>query len=224
MVRTAKNAPKAKIMPLKAFQNRRAHTSDVIRAIQYAEANGATIVNCSWGSTEDNPALKDVMEDSTMLFVCAAGNYHKDFSQEPIYPAAYNFDHTVSVASINDSLGITTFSNYGAGVDIAAPGRKIESTYPNGEYGLMEGTSVSAGFVSAAIANYAGTVSRSAAAEQKAALKENAGQLSCLIGKTENGNYLGTENLVKQEADTFVEPATETVAEPAPEAMLGQTP
>lgn len=41
-------APNVKIMPLKFANNGIGYTSDAIEGIQYAEANGATIVNCSW--------------------------------------------------------------------------------------------------------------------------------------------------------------------------------
>ena len=46
-----------------------AYTSDIIDAIEYAEANGAFVVNCSWGSTDNNRALKEAIEESNMLFV-----------------------------------------------------------------------------------------------------------------------------------------------------------
>jgi len=69
----AESAPDAMIMPLKVFENGKAYTSDIIRAIEFAEANGAAIVNMSFGSKDDNQALREAMGRSGMFFVCAAG-------------------------------------------------------------------------------------------------------------------------------------------------------
>ena len=88
-------APDVKIMPLKVFENGVAYTSDIIEAIQYAEANGAKIVNCSWGCTEYNQALKEVMDQSGMFFVTAVGNNRLNVEETPIYPASYGLMSTM---------------------------------------------------------------------------------------------------------------------------------
>lgn len=46
--------PEAEIIPIAAFENGQAYTSDLIKAIEYAKEQGATIVNCSWGSADNN--------------------------------------------------------------------------------------------------------------------------------------------------------------------------
>lgn len=148
----AETAVDSKILPLKVFENGVAYTSDIIEAIQYAEMMGAKVVNCSWGCTEENSALKEVMESSTMIFVCAAGNNRLNLNETPIYPACYDLENIVSVTSVNDDGGLSYFSNYG-NADIAARGRDIESCFPGGETGTLSGTSISAGFVSGALAN-----------------------------------------------------------------------
>lgn len=148
----ADTAPNVKILPLKVFENGTAYTSDIIEAIQYADLMGADVVNCSWGCTEENRALEEAMEGSDMIFVCAAGNNRLDLNETPIYPACYDLDNIISVTSVNDDGGLSYFSNYG-NVDIAAHGRNIESCFPEGETGTLTGTSVSAGFVSGALAS-----------------------------------------------------------------------
>ncbi len=85
----AQTAPDAKILPLKVFENGRAYTSDIVRAIEYAEENGASIVNMSFGCTSYNEVLEEVMERSEMFFVCAAGNHRRNIDLDPIYPASY---------------------------------------------------------------------------------------------------------------------------------------
>lgn len=144
-------APNAKILPLKVFENGEAYTSDIIEAINYAEQMGAKIVNCSWGSTNENRALEEAIENSDMVFVCAVGNNRLDLTKTPIYPAAFNLDNVVAVSSVNDDGGLSYFSNYGSGVDITAPGRDITGAFPENSEGELSGTSVSAAFVSGAL-------------------------------------------------------------------------
>ncbi|AOY76010.1 Kelch repeat-containing protein [Clostridium formicaceticum] len=142
-------APKAKIMPLKVFKNGSAYTSDIINAIEYAEAMGAKIVNCSWGSTKENIALKEVMEKSNILFVVAAGNSSIDLDNTPVYPASFQMPNIITVASINKNGHLSPFSNYGKNtVHVTAPGEEIFSTKPNNDYADSSGTSMAAAFVS----------------------------------------------------------------------------
>jgi Subtilisin-like serine proteases len=142
-------APKAKIMPLKVFNDGQAYTSDIIDAIAYAEKHGANIVNCSWGSTDDNGALKETIEESNMLFVCAAGNGGIDIDTTPYYPASYKSSNIIVVSSVDETGSLASTSNFGENtVDIAAPGENIISTLPEDSYGKKSGTSMAAGFMS----------------------------------------------------------------------------
>ncbi|TEB06806.1 tRNA3(Ser)-specific nuclease WapA precursor [Pelotomaculum schinkii] len=142
-------APGVKILPIKFINGSIGYTSDAIEAIEYAESMGARIINCSWGGSENNTALKDAIAQSNMVFVCAAGN---DDSANPVYPAAFDLPNVISVGAVNQSGQKASFSNYGAYVDLAAPGVSIISTTPQDNYGYMGGTSMAAGFVSGAAA------------------------------------------------------------------------
>ena len=142
-------ASNAKIMPLKAFTGGTAYTSEIIAAIEYASQMGVKIVNCSWGNMVDNPALRDTISNSEMLFVCAAGNSGLNIDVTPVYPASYDFPNILTVASINRDGDLSSFSNYGtSSVDVTAPGEGILSTLPGDQYGQMSGTSMAAPFVS----------------------------------------------------------------------------
>lgn len=186
----AETAPNVQILPLKVFENGIAYTSDIIEAIQYAERMGAEIVNCSWGCTEENPALKDAMENSNMTFVCAVGNNRLDLKETPIYPACYDLDNIVSVTSVNEDGGLSYFSNYGM-ADIAALGRDVESCFPEGDTGTLTGTSISAGFVSGALAavytNNNETIAR---------LYDTSDKLLNLQDYVEGGRRLDLDNLI----------------------------
>jgi YD repeat-containing protein len=190
-------APSSKIMPLKVFENGQAYTSDIISAIEYAESKGVKIVNCSWGGTYENQALKEAMQDSDMLFACAVGNSAADIDSTPIYPAAYNLDNIISVASVNQYGSLSLFSNYGENnTDVAAPGEEILSTLPGNEYGLKSGTSMATAFVSAEAALLLALSSNLSYTDLKSTIIDNAQKLESLTGKVENGNLLDVASAV----------------------------
>ncbi|MDR1136356.1 MAG: S8 family serine peptidase [Clostridiales Family XIII bacterium] len=142
-------APEAQVMPLKVFEGGKAYTSDIIAAIEYAEANGADIANCSFTSRFENPALKEAIENSKMLFVCAAGNGGINIDDYPHYPASFDLPNIIAVSSIGKDGRMSRSSNYGElSVDIAAPGVDIYSTWIDGEYMYLSGTSMATAYVS----------------------------------------------------------------------------
>ncbi len=113
--------------------------------IQYAVDAGADIINCSWGGGRIGQAELEVIEYATendVLMVCAAGNFG---TSNVFYPAG--FEDCVSVAATNQNDIKANFSNYGDWVDIAAPGVDIYSTFLNGAYSNMDGTSMACPYV-----------------------------------------------------------------------------
>lgn len=149
-----------KVMVLKALgtQYGVGEEKAIIEAIRYAEANGASICNLSFGTTEYYPELEKVMRASKMLFVVSAGNgdakgIGEDTDQKPDYPSSFDLDNVISVANLMFDGSLAESSNYGAkSVDIAAPGTYIVSTIANSGYGFMTGTSMSAPMVTGAAA------------------------------------------------------------------------
>ncbi len=149
-----------KIMSLKALgtQYGVGEEKAIIEAIRYAEANGASICNLSFGTTEYYPELEKVMRESKMLFVVSAGNgdakgIGEDTDQKPDYPSSFDLDNVISVANLMFDGNLAESSNYGAkSVDIAAPGTYIVSTIANSGYGFMTGTSMSTPMVTGAAA------------------------------------------------------------------------
>lgn len=152
---------RVRVMALKALggEDGGGSTSAVIKAIKYAEDNGAVICNLSLTSTVNDTALYEAMRDSNMLFVVAAGNGNPktgkgvDTDVTPFYPAAYDLDNIISVANLSVDGTLSQSSNYGkVTVDLAAPGSYILSTTPGNTYGYMSGTSMAAPMVSGAAA------------------------------------------------------------------------
>lgn len=137
-------APMVKVMPINVFNGEEAYTSDIIMAIEYAISHGADIINMSLGMYEYSLALNEAIQkayQAGLIIVAAAGN---EKSGLPSYPAAY--ENVVSVSSIDESNILSSFSNYGQTIDIAAPGSFIYSSLWTG-YGYMSGTSMAAPMV-----------------------------------------------------------------------------
>ena len=143
-----------KIMVLKALgANGAGGEESVSEAIRYAQANGADICNLSLGTTKYMPQLEQLIANSPMLFVVAAGNgdargigYNTDLN--PVYPADYAAENIISVANLMFDGQLDRSSNYGAeSVDIAAPGSYILSTAPGGRFEFLTGTSMAAPMV-----------------------------------------------------------------------------
>ena len=197
-------APYAEILPIKIFQGGTAFTSDIIEAIAYAESTGADIVNCSWGSRYQNQALEDAVSASNMLFICATGNDLYNMDNYPVYPAAYSteYDNVISVAAIDESGLLCRFSNYGQNsVDIAAPGKGILSTWINEEYQSIDGTSMSAAFVSGAAAMIYSKGAYDTAATVKERLIDSADTVTGLEDKIIDGKKLNCAYAVSDEIE-----------------------
>jgi subtilisin family serine protease len=136
-------APQAQILPLKAFQaNGTAYNSDILRAIYYAVAHGAKVINMSFNYTTSSQQLTNAVNYATasgVICVAAAGNSGE---QTTVYPAALK--GVIDVASTSNQDTQSTFSNYGAPpVWLAAPGEGVMTTYPYGTYAAGWGTSFS---------------------------------------------------------------------------------
>ncbi|MBD2105143.1 DUF5942 domain-containing protein [Leptolyngbya sp. FACHB-261] len=114
----------AKLMPLKVLDESGAGTTtDIAEAIEFAADNGADIINLSLGGMGDSQVLREAIEyayNKGVLIVAAAGNSN---SSSVSYPARY--EHVVGVAALGPEGGRAPYSNFGAGVDISAPGGSL---------------------------------------------------------------------------------------------------
>lgn len=144
-------APECRMMTLRAFDARGfGAEGDVARALAYAIANGARVVNMSFGDVVYSRVLRDVIRWAYargVVMVASAGNSQ---STALHYPSAY--DETISVSATASNDVLAGFSNYGQTVDIAAPGSDILTTDREGRYTAFYGTSAAAPFVSGAAA------------------------------------------------------------------------
>ena len=117
----------------------------VIEAIEYANANGAQVINMSLGGGDYSEAFEEVLSMSTAIIIAAAGNEWRNNDLVPFYPASYDLPNLLSVAATDNKDTLAYFSNYGSTtVDVAAPGEDIYSTMLGGGYQYLSGTSMAA--------------------------------------------------------------------------------
>jgi subtilisin family serine protease len=129
-------------------------TSDIVAAYGYAVANGARIVNASFGGSSFSQSEYNAIKAApNVLFVAAAGNETANDDATPSYPCAYNLANILCVAATDNNDRLASFSNYGGTtVDIAAPGVNVYSTFKCDGYAWMSGTSMATPEVSGAAA------------------------------------------------------------------------
>jgi serine protease len=127
-------AYQAKIMPLKVLGGSGGGTvSDIAEAIKFAADNGADVINLSLGGSGESHLMKEAIDyatDKGVVVVAAAGNSGQNSAG---YPARY--PHVIGVSALDTTGKKTPYSNFGAGVDIAAPG------------GLTEGENLAGGIL-----------------------------------------------------------------------------
>lgn len=189
----------ARIMPLKTFgRNGSGSLSDILRALAYAREMGADLTNNSWGGRRYSRFLQQSIERARaegQIVVAAAGNggYFNPYS--PYYPASYNLENIISVCASTELDEIAGFSSFGSrNVDLAAPGRRIYSTLPGGEYGTKSGTSMACGFVSGALLLLKAQYPAADMEELIANILLNVDHAPDLLGKSKSGGRL---NLLK---------------------------
>jgi hypothetical protein len=165
----------AQLMPVRAFASAGAldcpgapddgctDISRLVAGIDWAVANGATVINASWAGIGANsmflPDASARAGDAGVVFVASAGLagncgvFDLDAMNPPNYPAAWSreMDNVITVMESDGEDG--PVGVYGAKtVHLAAPGSGILMTNGNNAYGNAIGVSFSVPFVTAAVA------------------------------------------------------------------------
>ncbi|MEV6012241.1 S8 family serine peptidase [Streptomyces sp. NPDC051976] len=168
-------APGARLWSIKVLDSDGSgSTEEIVAGIDYVTAHSDEIgvANLSLGFDGDVQAVKDAVNRAVakgIVVVVSAGNDHRDVKNQT--PA--NVPDVITVSSLSDGDGkpgglgnfawcnknnkntddtLSDYSNFGTGVDIAAPGDCITSAYKNGGYSNYSGTSQAAPHVTGAAA------------------------------------------------------------------------
>ncbi|WP_026079446.1 S8 family peptidase [Spirulina subsalsa] len=114
-------AYEAKIMPIKVLSAQGGGTvADIAEGIRFAADHGADVINMSLGGPGESKLMQDAVNyayNKGVVIIAAAGNESRNSAS---YPARY--PHVISVSALDSAGNKAPYSNFGAGVDIAAPG------------------------------------------------------------------------------------------------------
>lgn len=137
-------APECSLGCVKVLGDDGAGTDEgIAKGIYYAAEHGAQIINMSLGggySPRIAQACQDVVQQGVFV-ICAAGNEGGDPEQSTVgYPA--KLPETIAIASYNQDKRISEYSSQGPEVDVAFPGEDILSTWLDGTFRSISGTSM----------------------------------------------------------------------------------
>jgi len=114
-------AYEASLMPLKVLSDFGGGTvADIAEAIKFAADKGADVINMSLGGAGESQLMKSAIEyayKKGVVIIAAAGNENQNSAS---YPARY--PHIIGVSALGPDTLKANYSNFGAGVDISAPG------------------------------------------------------------------------------------------------------
>ncbi|MEX2141327.1 MAG: S8 family peptidase [Pirellulales bacterium] len=122
----------------------------VAEGIAWAVDEGAQLISMSLGSAYPSQAIYRAIQralEQKRFVICAAGNDGRPNSVN--YPARW--EETVAVGAVDKEGKLARFSSQGEELDICAPGENVLSTFLNGGYAKLSGTSMATPFVSGVV-------------------------------------------------------------------------
>jgi chitodextrinase len=178
------------------------YEDDIVAAFSYACANGAKVVNGSFGGYGGYPqSMSDAVNACPgTLFVFAAGNENNNNDLDPAWPCSLTAPNVVCVAATASNDERASFSNYGVNtVDLAAPGVDILSTVPGNAYDSWPGTSMATPHVAGAAALLLAERPGLSAGDLRRALILSADARPTLTGLVASGARLNVRRALSQE-------------------------
>lgn len=155
-------APKAKLLILKVMDDKGTTTyQNLVKAIRYAtrwrgpNKEKVDVISMSLGGQKDYASLHRSIKNAVkedILVVCAAGNSGDGNARTPerLYPGYY--DEVVQVGAVDFDAKMAEFTNTNDEIDLVAPGVGVRSTYLDGKYAKLSGTSMATPHVTGAAA------------------------------------------------------------------------
>ena len=182
------------------------YSSTLIDAATRCLNAGAQIVNMSLAGTSFSSyenAMFNYLYSQGLLLIAAAGN---SGGTAYAYPASY--DAVISVGAVDENNVVASFSRKNDKVELAAPGVYIYSTWKDGGYAYMGGTSMAAPHVAAAAAVVWSSDPSKTNVEVRAALQQSATDL----GTPGRDNSYGYGVIKMRSAIAALNPAPTSVA------------
>ena len=168
--------------------------ASAVEAIDYAVANGAQVINLSWGTEHESESLGAALVRAAqggVLVVCSAGNDGRNIDGVRHYPASFDLANVVAVASTDQHDQLTSWSNWGSvRAALAAPGTDILTTGRDGGYQLVSGSSFSAPFVTGVAGLVRTLRPKLSVGRTREMLTRGARPLAFLEGKVASGGVL----------------------------------
>ncbi len=164
------------IMPVKVLARDGYGTSLMIaQGIDYARQNGAAVINLSLAMSGSSQVVSDAVDAAVsqgVVIVAATGN---EAASSISYPARYDAVIAVGASSNTDANSRSSFSNYGEGLDLLAPGGDGSAYVVQQSFSSRDGDNLPAEFVSFGYIGYQGTSMAAPHVSAAAALLKAAG-------------------------------------------------
>ena len=147
-------APGATLIPVKILSDQgQGSLSDILNGIEFVveHAHPGDVANLSVAG----PYLKTINRAvrraaaKQIFFTVAAGNTQED--TEKVSPASAEHSYIYTISAMDENGQFASFSNFGTHIDGSAPGVNIISTYKDGSYKRMTGTSMAAPHIAGAL-------------------------------------------------------------------------
>jgi thermitase len=108
------------------------NTADIVAGVEFALEHGAAVIVLSIAQPSADQALADAIQlagDQDAIVVVAAGNSAREISAAaPSYPCSFTHANLVCVTALDQAYVLPDFANFGAAVDLGAPGTNIVTT------------------------------------------------------------------------------------------------
>jgi len=125
-------APQAKLIGIKLLSE---EDSDTIKAFEYAQNQGAKVISCSWGTNDVSQVVVAKLQelyDAGITVLFASGNEGASLDVAGTNDES-EVEWVIGVGASGENNDVTSYSNYGANLDIIAP---AGDTYTLGVLGI----------------------------------------------------------------------------------------